>query len=210
MKIKNNKGFSLIELLVVCTVFSIIIVALSGVFVSVIRAQKYSLVAQQMLDQTSYAMEYLSRDLRMAKKQLVSDGTLVCSGFGTNYLSEGENYRISGTMLPGVYNQILSYKNYDKTKCFLVYWTKVDNPPKGYLHIRTNGGSSVDLTQQDATGEQHFLVQNFNVDLIGASQNDSLQPKITIFMEMIGQRSVYKPKIKIQTTISQRDLDILE
>ena len=62
------RAFTLIEMLIAVVIFSIIIGAATGVFVSAIQLQKYNLAYQQLLDQTSYAMEYMSRAIRMAKR----------------------------------------------------------------------------------------------------------------------------------------------
>ncbi|MBU3942410.1 type II secretion system GspH family protein [Patescibacteria group bacterium] len=67
----KNKGFTLIEMLVVVVIFSIISVSLTGVFVSSLKIQKYNLKQQQLLNQTSYFVEYMSRSIRMAKKDTI-------------------------------------------------------------------------------------------------------------------------------------------
>lgn len=52
-----------------------------------------------------------------------------------------------------------------------------------------------------------FQVSDFIVNVIGDGV-DNLQPKVTIYLEITGIGSGYQPKVKIQTTISQRNLDI--
>ena len=77
----RKRAFTLVEMIVVITIFSIIIGAVLGVFVSVIRVQRYTLATQQLLDQTSYVAEYMSRMIRMAKKDTNGD----CITAGLNY-----------------------------------------------------------------------------------------------------------------------------
>ena len=72
----NNKGFTLIEMTVVTAIFVLLITAGSGIFISSIKAQRQSLASQEVLDQTSYLMEYMSKALRMANKDL----TGACTG----------------------------------------------------------------------------------------------------------------------------------
>ena len=67
---KNGEGFTLIEILVVIVIFSIVLGAVIGIFISAIRIQRYYLASQKLLDQTSYVTEYMSRSIRMAKKRL--------------------------------------------------------------------------------------------------------------------------------------------
>ena len=66
--IGNNKGFTLVEMLVSFAIFSIVIGISTGVFASMIKSQKYSLDTNQLLNQTSYFVEYMSRAIRMAVK----------------------------------------------------------------------------------------------------------------------------------------------
>lgn len=184
----QEKGFTLIEMLVAVAIFSIIIGAIIGVFVSAVRTQKYCLAAQQLLDQTSYAMEYMSRSIRMAKKDLVGDCVLPA---GKNY-----NY------IPGLG---LMFRNYDSIKCkgFYLY----DGRLYDYERNRASG-ESLPLTSAKANME----VKNFNINLLGPDQppTDLQQPRVTFLLEIESKKITPSPKIKIQTTVSQRDLDFQE
>lgn len=83
----NNKGFTLIELMVAVTIFSLLVAASSGIFISSLRSQRQGLATQEVLNQTSYLMEYMSKALRMAKKDLL--GT--CTGTAKlNYTFENQ------------------------------------------------------------------------------------------------------------------------
>ena len=64
---KSGAGFSMVELLITGFVFSVIFGVATSTFVNAIRVQKYNMAHQQLLDQTSYAIEYMARALRMAK-----------------------------------------------------------------------------------------------------------------------------------------------
>lgn len=180
---KNSAGFTLVEMLVVCAVFSIIIMAISGVFVSAIRTQKYSLVTQQLLNQTSYSMEYMSRSLRMAKK---NTGTTLCSA-----VPIGQNYTKTATGIA-----FLDAQN--RCKSFWISSQLFDDDS-------SRNPVTLPLTSSNIS------VNSFNINLSGESQVDTLQPRVTFFLELEGQGvSGTKPKIRIQTTVSQRDLDIIE
>jgi len=77
----EQRGISLIEMLAAVTVFVITVGAISGIFISAIRNQRRILATQELLDQTSYVLEYMGRALRMAKRD--SNGT--CISLGKNY-----------------------------------------------------------------------------------------------------------------------------
>ena len=170
LNVKMNKGFTLVEMLVAILIFSIIIGAATGVFASAIKLQRYSLAHQQLLDQTSYAMEYMSRAIRMAQKD---DG----SCFGTS------NYNTSSG---------IGFKAYDG-QCWKFF---LEN---GQLKISKND------TPYELTSE-NFNVNSFDVTVSG-DESDK-QPKVTIFMEIEGQGAAPQPKLKIQTTVSQSNLNI--
>ena len=81
----KEKGFTLIEVMVASFVFLIVIGAVIGLLTSVVQNQVSSLRDQKAVSETSYAMEYMSRSLRMAKK----DEAGSCTG------SLGQVYQIS-------------------------------------------------------------------------------------------------------------------
>ena len=83
----DNKGFTLIEMMVAVAIFTLLISAGSGIFISFIRVQRQSLATQEVLDQTSYLMEYMSRAIRMAKKDIDGDCTLAAK---LNYYFDGQ------------------------------------------------------------------------------------------------------------------------
>ncbi len=176
--LNKNKAFTLIEILITAVIFSIVIGTATGVFVSAIQLQKYNLAYQKLLNQTSYAIEYMGRAIRMAKRDEIN-----CID-GSNYYEES-GHRI----------KFATYHNPNECwEFFLEDLTK-------RLKVRKEA-SEYYLTSDD------FDVENFNVVVSGDETDDGLQPRVTIFMEIKGEGSGNQPKIQIQTTISQRDLDI--
>lgn len=185
----NSSGFTLIEILVVIAIFSIIIGIFSGLLGAAIRSQRQNLASQKVLNQSSYAMEYMSRAMRMAKKDDIEiDGATV------NCLPESKaNYATTTTGQGGV-----RFRNYNNI-CQEFY---LENN-----QIREDkGGTISDLTSSE------LQVNEFNINLIGAQQppDDINQPRVTMSLrlENPGAAPEIPPQIRIQTTISQRDLDI--
>lgn len=166
------KGFTLVELLVGVAIFSIIGGIAAGAFTSGLRAQRKSLAYHELLNQTSYLMEYMSRAVRMARKDL--DG---------NCIDAKLSYKIIGS---GV-----KFENY-KGECQKFYLSASQLKEE-------KAGISSNLTSS------HLQVANFNIGLSGETQTDELQPKVTLSLEIIGKE---QSKIRIQTTISQRNPDI--
>jgi len=185
----GNKALTLIEMLVVVTLLSLTMTAVTGIFRSVIRGQARALTSEELLNQTSYAIEYMGRALRMAKK----DTAGTCIGVNLNYLKTHEDNGI----------KFLSYE--DRCQEFYLATTTTSRKLKEVI----DGGSAVDLTSDE------IEVVNFNIGSDDSwDEDDNLQPRITIFLDMKGKRELLKegeqPEIKIQITISQRNLDVLE
>lgn len=180
----TDKGFTLIEMLVAVSLFALIVGSATGLFIAAIRSQANALASQKLLDETSYVMEYMSRSLRMAKKNLTS-GCIIGGGPEDNY---------GAIELVGV--EYLMFKDYQE-RCMSF---QRDTQRLGQ---RINWGTPTDLTSTD------FDVTSLKWNLSGESQIDNLQPRVTISMT-IKKAGATTPEIKIQTSISQRNLDILQ
>lgn len=184
---KTKKGYTLIEVLVAVTIFSFIIAGPTGLFITSLRGQRKALATMEIVDNSSYALEYISRALRMAKKDL--DG--FCISTGSNYQNPGGdiskirflNYQGLCQEFSSSTGQLGERKSSDKTA--------------------GNLGQFLALTPTDL--EITFL----KFQLTGQTQDDDLQPRVTILFE-IRKRTQPETKIRLQTTISQRNLDIQE
>ena len=71
-KLKADAGYSLIELLVAIGVFATVVAIMSGMFMTSLRGQKKAVTVQNLADNIRYAMEIMSKEIRMG------------SGFGLN------------------------------------------------------------------------------------------------------------------------------
>lgn len=176
----KNRGFTIIEMLVAMAVFSLVIGTTIGIFVWAVKAQRRALAHQQLLDSTSYIMEYMSRAIRMARKDDLDGDCLI----GTKV-----NYEITHG------GQGLKFKNYDN-ECQEFYLLD------GRLRENIDGIDDLPLTASN------FTVNSFKIDPSDSwDQDDTDQPRVTIYLE-IQPKGTDEPKIKLQTTISQRNLDV--
>lgn len=176
----KNKGFTLIEMIVAVAVFTLVTSAASGLFISSLRAQRQSLASQSLLDQTSYLMEYMSRTLRMAKKELSAPACLSSNGLNYEKTRGGKG---------------IKFVNYYGV-CQEFFWDD-----SAYQLKEVKGGGAEDFLTSN-----ELKVVLFNIKLAGESQDDDDQPRVTIFLDIEGKE---RSKIKIQTTISQRSPDIM-
>jgi len=183
---KTNKesGFVLAELLAVIFALGIIIVVVVDIFLSIIQHQSRLLSEQDLLNQTSYTVEYISRALRMAKK----DTAGLCLGtekIGYNYVLTNDGNGI----------KFINHSNNDICQEF--FW---DSNDKKIKEIKDSG-------QAVSFISDNLQVNYFKIKLSGESESDDLQPRVTISMEIQVKGSGDLPKKQIQITISQRNLD---
>ena len=82
---KINQGFTLVEILVAVGIFFVVIAAPTGFFVSSLKGQQKALSSQELLDQSSYALERISRAIRMARKDDITGLNCCLSGDKVNY-----------------------------------------------------------------------------------------------------------------------------
>ncbi len=177
IKRKNKKGgFTLVDILVSVAVFSVVISISVNLFVSGIRVYEYSLKNQLLLGQISYAMEYMSRSLRMAEKD--ENGSCITSGY---------NYEITA-------RNGIKFINSNNNECWEFF---LEN---SHLKIEKSG------VTYNLTGDS-LKVNSFNIALMGDVSQQ--QPRVTIFLDVQANASNLStvPKLKIQTTVSERNLN---
>lgn len=175
----KNKGFTLVEVLTAVTIFSLIMAALFGFLSQTVKSQRETLVAQETVDNASYVLEYMSRALRMAKKDDVG---------GIDCLTENKvNYASTRD------GRGIKFRNY-KDECQEFFWLAEEGRLKEW---KNSGG----LITENYLTPPSLEITSF---LIGPSQSwdqeDMEQAKATFFLEM--------SSLKVQTTVSQRNLDV--
>lgn len=181
-----NKAFTLIEILISITIFSIVIIAFLSLFTSAFHYQRESLNSAYLLNSASYLTEYISRDLRMAKKDITG-----------NCIAEKHNFE---TIANGI-----RFLNYNGRCQEFILETK---------QLKVGKSKSADGTPPVPESKDfmpltpsNLEVENLSFEIKGASQDDVLQPQVTFALKLktIGASP---QNLNLQTTISQRDLDV--
>lgn len=165
-KNKNKNGFTLIEFLVAIAIFSLLVSSAVFILSSTLKSQRKALALQQISDQTSYMLEYMSRTIRMAQP-----GTIKSAAGGVEF----ESY------------------NGETVKFFYE-----DGAIKQF-----KSGEAINLTSED------IEVTSAYFSITGIDTGDGLQPKVTIAITITseGSKPEEQTEIRVQTTISQRNLD---
>ena len=194
---KNNTGFTLVETLVGVTVFALVVSIAIGLFVHVLESQRKALAYQELFDQTSFVMEYLTRGVRMAKRQRTATEPISpqCIPVGHNYQLISPNH--------------LRFIRHDRTApfphfiCYEFRSRLVNNINR--LEVSKDRGSTWAFLTSPRLEVTNL---RFRVEGDGL-QTPPEQPRVTIVLEVrgreygIGRRAT----IHLQTTVSQRDLD---
>lgn len=184
----HNKGFTLIETLVAIVIFVTVMGAAVNLFVSALSSQRYVVASQRLADELSLFMESLSRALREAER----DGAGTC-------LSPNENY---STPSSGA----IRFLNSDG-KCQEIFLETTLNRIGGRV---SRDNSSANFRGDLPLTSNTMKVETLRFELLGqAGPPNGAQPRVTIFLEVIdrGIPAGESPRLKLQTTISKRDLD---
>lgn len=174
-KFKTESGVSFIELIAAVSVFTILMLAAVQIFKAVVDGQRNSVSAQNVQENMRYALEKISREIRMAQVA----GSCACGGANRIF-----NINNGG--------QKLCFKNKDG-QCATYYL-------ENNRFKTTVGADTYFITPAKVeAGNLKFNV----IDNPGASIN--VQPYVTMALEVkaIGQ-AIHEQKMKIQMTVSSR------
>ncbi|MFA6190362.1 MAG: type II secretion system protein [Candidatus Staskawiczbacteria bacterium] len=224
MNIKNNKGFTLIEVIVVMGVFLFIVGAAISIFISVVQNQKKVLAEQQLINQISYVEEYMSKALRMAATDMSPNGDCVPNGYiylltrpdteenlfrGVRFLNQSTGdcqeffLDVSGANGPvlkelkGSSGRKVPLENESANATEITSLNLEINEIK--FSINGSGGSTFSNSASCEGPEQ-----------CGASNKDKIQPRLTIVFNIKVAGDSQQPDRIIQSTVSQRNLNVYD
>jgi len=141
---------------------------------------------QQSFNELSFAIDKMSREMRMAKKDDIEYKKVSkdCSGNPTDKL----NFWL-------ITNGI-GFRDY-LNRCHKFF----------LQNNQIMEEAQPDIPTLALTSTSTLIVQDLKFNLIGQTQDDTRQPKVTILINA-KVRGKYEIPIKVQTTVSQADLDI--
>lgn len=175
-----KKGFTLIELMVTITLLSITMGAAVDLSVSLMQQERGALATQDIMDNSSYFLEYSGRFLRMAQ---VDDGG--CITAGQNY----ENTAGSSSIT------FLDYENHCHE--FLLENGQIKEKVSSD-DTAANLGSAVAITSPKITVSSLFFTIN--------GDSASYQPRVTIKFH-IQDNNFPRAFMNVENTVSQRNLN---
>lgn len=191
----NNRGFSLMEIIVAVGIFGVIIVAATGVFQKVIESQRSAIAAQNTQESVRFALEVMGKEIRLAKKKTAVDE---CENLFGSYGAENKVYDVvtSGD------GDELYFKN--KVGYCVKYFLEDDGDVSRLKILRDNGTNFYEgyITPDEVQiNNLEFIFYDDQYD-----QFHSIQPRVTLKMdvEAVSGKEAHKQPFKIQTTVSGR------
>ena len=175
-----KKGFSLVELMVAITILSLAMGGATDLSISLLHQERRALATQNIMDNSSYFLEYGGRFLRMAQKD---DGG--CINSGLNYQNVGGASTI----------QFLDYENHCHE--FLLDGGQVKEKVSSDDTAANLGAATAVTSPKITVTALSFTIQG---DASGS------QPRVTIKFH-IQDQSFPEASMNVQTTVSQRNLN---
>ena len=177
--IKNEKGLTLMEMIVAIAVFLVVVIMSSNIFTAVMSGQKRSIAQQNTQENMRYVFEVLGKEIRQAQR---SDQD--CFGAGVNRV-----FNTAGG------DSILYFKN-EEDEC--VAYFLLD----GVLVVRRG-------VRMASTTPEFLEISGLTFDvtdnLIIAGASARVQPRITIKMRAAARNETLNTvMLNMQTTISSR------
>lgn len=199
----QNKGLTLLELLVAVSLFVVVMTMVSGLFAIALKYQRKSSYNQELLAETSYLMEYAGRQIRMARIYDPSDPdhvTCFVPDPNTNYALTGDVVIVP---LPGIgkIGHGIRFINYED-KCVEIYLDSAS----GQLMLEKEwpGG---DINPEPLTSD-NLIVEKFDVLLVTKTTAVDLQDRVTFVLKVRDAENNEVSSLNVQTTVSQRSLNV--
>ncbi len=196
----NKKGFTLLEMMVAIAIFTIIILAVVGIFKNSMEGQRSAVAAQNTQESMHYVFEVISKEIRLAKESNTECDSIITSlGFPVTTANTKLYHSANG-------GKIFYFKNKDN-ECVAYYIENDTNGVPRFKVFRDDISDGFNNTSFYITPDE-INVNRFdfsiNDNAIGVSK--SQQPRITINMqvEMNTSQNIHKQTLNIQTTLSSR------
>lgn len=184
-KKQKNKGFmsgfTLIELMVATTIFTIVMLVGVGSLVTSSNAAKSAQKLQIAVDNVNFAMESMTREIRMGTYYFSGNGTFSLGGPTTSGDGSGNGIAFTPQQIPAAPARVAYVLNGGKIQ-------------------RVVGGIYTDITSPEVT------IQGIIFNVRGSSLMDKIQPSVKILIKGVVNVGVGTP-FALQTMASQRSAE---
>ncbi len=205
----NQKGFTLIEIMVSLGIFAVVAVIAVGAFLKIIDANKQSQSLQTAMNNTNFALESMVREMRVGTNYWCFDAIPPAS-LSSNQINTCNTFAGSSYSEPGI-AFLSSTKSQDGT-CNLIHAYRLNTPSVGNPFIEKAEQTScsdnawinnfIPLTAADLN------IQSFDMKVDGGiSGSEHFQPKVFLMIRAFaGPSERERTYFTVQTTASQRSM----
>lgn len=196
---QRSRGFTLLEMLVAMSVFSIVVLIVMTTLTSIVNLQKKIIAIQTAQDNLRYAFESMTKEIRTGRYFYCGDtvSDIPSSSTGVkdcNFSNGGESFSFR--------NSVGQYVTYQINNGQLV---KSSDSSQAVRPCTT--GTYINC--QRITSQSVVIVNKVNFYVSGSGANDGAQSMATIVLEGQVQDPVHNigtAKLNLQATISKRGL----
>ncbi len=202
---KSGAGFTLVEILLSISIFLIMTTSVMAIYIAFSRMQVRTLVAQQMINDTQFAIEVMAREIRSGEILLYNPSADDCN----DIMSPTKRYydecvilkRSDGSLISFGQNPLTYGLTYQVPDCNDDYSVcqETKNDPRASLYLLVPFLNDINVEEID------FVIDPSSDPFVeGATSN--IQPKVTIRMKVAydGDKNVQDISYVFQTTISTR------
>lgn len=209
IEIKNNirssrTGFSLVEMLIAVSIFSIIAIIASSMFSTFANNQKRTQSSQVLLNNAQYVLEIISREVK--NNEIIAFGIDQCSGlnlptytYDQCLLFARENNETAGF----VYNDTTKELDYVQLTC--------DRDSGIYSDCKIDSGQTPTVLLSESFNKVQITHLNFELTpstnpYFDDTGLNNQQPKVTInlIVKYFSPRLIEQASHHLQTTVSSR------
>jgi prepilin-type N-terminal cleavage/methylation domain-containing protein len=191
-KKQKQSGFTLVEMMVSISIFTIIITTGMGALLSVTRSYQASRDRTAVMNSMHFALESMVRDIRIGDSYYASSFSPQ-GDFGNEYRFQ-DSSGSSVLNIMGIPERGQLRYTFDTSVGSTDFLSRYQN----------DGGDVTNVTLLNDLG--NIVVTNALFRVVGSDPNDNVQPSVFIYLR--GEDTDRGVPFVVQTFISQRNLDV--
>ncbi|PID83663.1 hypothetical protein CSB11_00080 [Candidatus Campbellbacteria bacterium] len=186
---KKEKGFTLIEMLISISLFTVVVTIAFGALITIISASSKAKTLKIVVNNLNLAMESMTREIRTGSfYNCNSSATSPGDGSGND----------EDCILPSAANSNVLYLKSDDDEEVVYYLD--------------DGQIKVEKTKNGATTKNTLTGDDVNIEylkfaVVGAEKGDSVQPRVFIVLQGHITKGDADSRFNIQSTVSQRKIE---
>jgi len=187
-----KKGFTLIEVMVSVSIFTMVMLVATGAVFSIVEANKKTHTLKSVMTNLDFALESMVRNIRVGTNYacLDSSGSLLagdCPG-GANGISFTSN--ITNDLIPG------SNLQFEYT-----FGQDANGVGRVYRKVVGQDSSPIAITAKEIN------ITDMRFFIVGSVAGDNKQPKVVILIRGYAGAGDTKSDFNIETTVTERSID---